>query len=181
MCTSLRVSLDRVSFKGLTDKGVRNFVGDGTGYLDAYRMILVDTPSTHQDYEDDKACGFSDGNNIVLCPEILPKGRRGWSQLGDLHPAAGDSIEKYKSTYGFTFVHEFTHLYGGEDFTQDPNPASSYTYGYGFAAAVKIAVDTIFGVNESRPSKGAAEPIRNPDTLAFFALGKDPCYFRRRG
>jgi hypothetical protein len=145
----------------------RTWVSNTSPYLDAYALPVTDStdPDEHQSYIDDKALGFVDGQNIVLCDETLPGGKRGFDLLANLHPAAGDDIEQFKSSYASMFTHEFSHLYGTKDFKQ--------VYGYGFRAAKQIATDTAAGTNAyDNDAKEKPTPGNNADSYAFFALGK---------
>jgi hypothetical protein len=140
-------------------------VDNNSPYLDAYQLSLDNSDPTNQNYIDDKALGFSDGQNIVICPETLPNGQRGFKLLANLQPAPGDDIEQFKSSYASLFTHEFSHLYGTKDFKQ--------VYGYGFQAAKQIATDTANGNNAFDSDAGERPtPGNNADSFAFFALGK---------
>lgn len=140
------------------------FTDNNSPYLDAYQLPLDNSNPNDQEYVDDKALGFVDGQNIVLCPETLPGGKRGFDLLANLKPAAGDDIEKFKSSYASMFTHEFSHLYGTKDFKK--------VYGYGFRAAVRIAADTAAGTNAVDSDAGEKPtPGKNADSFAFFALG----------
>jgi hypothetical protein len=61
-----------------------------------------------------KSLGFSDGNNLVVCPVALPNGEAGIKILADLKLKAGDPIAMYRKTYEFQFVHELAHVVGAK-------------------------------------------------------------------
>ena len=112
----------------------------------------------HDAYNEQLACGFQVGHNIVVCPSALPGGSRGFQSLASVDPGPGSNLDCYKSTWGAMFVHELSHVFGTRDWAP--------YYAYGFDPAKQIASDAAIGQSHG------ATPLTNADTFSLFALGE---------
>ena len=134
-----------------------------TGF-DAYHDFVdpawaAPSDPNHDTYVYEPQCGFQVGHNIVVCPDSLPGGSKGFQALSGYEPAGGQNLECAKSTWGAMMVHELSHIFGTRD--------GGIHYAYGFQPATQIATDAGNG-----QGNGGITPLTFADTFSLFALGE---------